>query len=366
MALLGLSNELVAKLSEERTTEARRETAACVASLYAGNSISDDERATALQIIETLSHDIEVDVRAALSEALRECPILPNKLAVAFAEDVERVALPVLRYSQTLTDNDLIVLLRAGSSRKRVAVAKRETVSASVSDALVETEDNDAINALVANEGAEIGVETLHKALDCAELSDRFQQLFAIRSNLPDSIVERLASIASKSLRSELMRGRGEGAEESAETRDGEIDDPAASDSAPEGDEVARQFERMRISGKLSPIMVLRKLAEEDIAFFEMSMAAYASVTVAEARRMIWNEGTGGFKLAFRKSGFPPHLLNAFMIAFEVISNQTADAGPKSADDRNDIFCSRVAKAYKFRPNRNVNSILRQLARLTG
>lgn len=362
MALLGLSNELVARLSEERTTGARLETASCVASLYAGNSISDDERATALQIIESLSHDIEVEVRAALSEALRECPILPNALAVAFANDVELVSLPVLRYSQALSDNDLIVLLRAGSSRKRVAVAKRETVSAKVSDALVDTKDEAAIDALVANDGADIGPDALHKALDCAELSDRFQQLFIKRSYLPDSIVERLASIATASLREELMKRHGADAVVQAED-DGET---AARKTAPDGNELARQFERMRVSGKLSPIMVLRKLAEEDIAFFEMSMAAYAAITVSEARRLIWNEGIGGFKLAFRKSGFPPHLLNAFIIAFELISNQAPDTDHDVKDDRNNAFCSRIAKAYKFRPSKNVNSILRQLARLTG
>jgi len=306
MALVGLTNELVAKLSEERTTDARRETAACVASVYASNAISDGERATALQIIDTLSHDIEVDVRAALSEALRECPILPNALAVSFAEDVERVALPILQYSRALTDNDLIVLLRAGSTRKRVAVAKRDALSASVSDALVDTEDEAAITALVANDTADIGPDTLHKALDCAELSERFQQLFVIRSNLPDSLVERLASIASKSLREELMKKHGDGIKGVTAQQD----DP--NDHATSGaDDTAGQFERMRISGKLSPIMVLRKLAEEDIPFFEMSMAAYAAITVSEARRLIWNQGDGGFKIAFRKSGFPSHLLRS-------------------------------------------------------
>ena len=46
-------------------------------------------------------------VRDALSENLKENPNVPHEVALSLAQDVDQVSLPVLQYSEILSDQDL-------------------------------------------------------------------------------------------------------------------------------------------------------------------------------------------------------------------------------------------------------------------
>ena len=100
--------------------------------------------------------DAEVRVREALAMHLKESFAPPRGVTLSLARDVNSVALPVLEHSAVLTDEDLIQIVRSEGSEKLVAIAGRATVSEAVSSALVETDDEDVVSTLVANEGAEI------------------------------------------------------------------------------------------------------------------------------------------------------------------------------------------------------------------
>ena len=57
-----------------------------------------------------------------------------------------------------------------------VAIAGRATVSEAVSSALVETDDEDAVSTLVANEGAEIPEPSLERVIEHFPQSERVHQ----------------------------------------------------------------------------------------------------------------------------------------------------------------------------------------------
>ena len=90
-------------------------------------------------IIEILAVDVANEVRKALVEHLKHSPLLPRRLAVSLAHDIEAVAVPILRVSEVFTDEDLIALVRAGNESKQSAIAERRSVSEAVSHSLVET-----------------------------------------------------------------------------------------------------------------------------------------------------------------------------------------------------------------------------------
>jgi len=123
--------------------------------------LSDTERQLAEEIFLIMVKDAEVRVREALAQNLKESPNIPHDVAVILAQDVKQVALPVLKISDVLTDDDLIAIISSQSPEKQVAIAKRSTVSENVSDALVETGNEDAVTNLVSNEGAEISERSL-------------------------------------------------------------------------------------------------------------------------------------------------------------------------------------------------------------
>ena len=55
--------------------------------------------------------DAEVRVREALAQNLKENPDLPHDVALSLAQDVDQVALPILQFSDVLTDDDLIEII---------------------------------------------------------------------------------------------------------------------------------------------------------------------------------------------------------------------------------------------------------------
>ena len=127
-----------------------------MAAEFSKGKLTDEERRIAVEILEVLARDVERLVREALSEHLKRCPFLPAGIARTLANDIESVALPIIRYSCVLSDEDLVSIVRAGSSAKQIATAKRETVSAGVADALVDLGNEEVVGTLLGNLGAEL------------------------------------------------------------------------------------------------------------------------------------------------------------------------------------------------------------------
>src|SRR5690606_34635251 len=80
----------------------------------------------------------------------------PRQIVVALAADQSEIAAPLLRHSPVLTDADLIDAAIVGDNAAQIAIAQRETVSASVCAALVEIADADVMTALLDNREADV------------------------------------------------------------------------------------------------------------------------------------------------------------------------------------------------------------------
>ena len=92
----------VDRLLRDRSATARAETAAGVAAAFADGDLAPRERRMAEGILEILAADVAEEVRRSLAEHVKHSPLLPRRLAIALAEDVESVALPILRASEVL------------------------------------------------------------------------------------------------------------------------------------------------------------------------------------------------------------------------------------------------------------------------
>ena len=115
---LSLTQADVERLLTEPSAETRCEAAAKVAVTYAADELSEQERALAEDILRTLVHDMEVSVRESLAENLKSYNGLAHDIAVDLASDVDSVSLPVIRFSDVLTDDDLIEIVRTQGAQK--------------------------------------------------------------------------------------------------------------------------------------------------------------------------------------------------------------------------------------------------------
>ena len=166
----------VSRLLSDSSPRTRAQTTAKIAAQFDAATLSEAERRIAKDIFRVLVQDTEVLVREALSAHLKATLELPHDVALALARDVDSVARPVLKFSEVLTDADLIEIVRGQEPAKQIAIAQRPGVSEAVSDALVDTGNAAAVAHLVGNEGAALSEDALDRVIDnyqeCASVAD--------------------------------------------------------------------------------------------------------------------------------------------------------------------------------------------------
>jgi len=321
-----LTESDVSKLLADPSADNRAETAAKLALQFDQGNLSSSERAMAEQIFRIMVKDAEVRVREALSINLKENPNVPHDVAVTLAKDVDQVALPVLQFSDILSDDDLVQIVRSQNPSKQKAIAERAHVSATVAEAIVEDADKDAVVALVANEGAEISEKSLGKVIDKFGADEDIQAPMVRRSVLPVTIVERLVHQVSENLREHLLTHHemppSMAADLILQARE-RATISLSTDSSE--DDVERLVNQLYDNGRLTPSIVLRALCMGDMKFFEYAMARRVGIPVLNARMLIHDSGDLGLDGLYTKSGMPRSFFPAVKAAISVAKEMSYD-----------------------------------------
>nr|WP_247887169.1 DUF2336 domain-containing protein [Azospirillum sp. SYSU D00513] len=169
----------------------------------------DKATAVALRALEQLARDHVTHVREALATVIQDIACAPPTVVRRLARDVERcVAEPVLHCCATLTDEDLLALIAAQPADWALAaIARRRTVSAPVSTAILEAGAPEASGALLDNDGALIHEDDLERLVEEAAARRDWQGKLARRPALPRRLAVRLAAFVDESV-VEVLRSR--------------------------------------------------------------------------------------------------------------------------------------------------------------
>ncbi|WP_417798621.1 DUF2336 domain-containing protein [Terasakiella pusilla] len=313
-----LSQKDVSNLLSNPSGEARIETAAKVARDFS-HHLSDQERTLAEEIFRLLMRDAEVRVREALSENLKDNPSLPNDVALSLAKDVESVSLPVLEFSDVLSEEDLLELVETQGPGKQAAIANRATVSQSLSDALVANGDDEVVATLVSNEGADISDATFHKVVDQFGKSDRVQDGMVNRSHLPLAISERLVSVVSEKYRERLVTKHELPPHMAMDLvlHSREKATLGLSEGSSDAD-LGTLVHSMNRNGRLTLSIVMRSLCIGDVAFFEAALVELASIPAENARILLRDGGMKGVEGVYRTTGLPENVFPLIRVALDV------------------------------------------------
>lgn len=176
---------------DETSWTARAKCAERVAALYCQNMLDPAGRGVAEETFRLLRYDGEILVRRLLAECLKRAARLPRDVALALATDKSEVAVPFIEEAPSLADHDLLAILRDHPGPRRLAIARRQQVSAPVSDALCRCDDPATTLAILANHGATFSLATLHWLLD-QRPERRILEAIARRRLLPITVGERL------------------------------------------------------------------------------------------------------------------------------------------------------------------------------
>lgn len=327
-----LSQADVAKLLVDPSVANRAETVRKVSAQFLAGNLEAGERKLVEDIFAAMARDVAVQVRKALADSLKDSPDIPRKLAVALANDVAEVALPVIEFSALLSDADLLAVIARDDGALQQAVARRERLSSRLSDALVATENEDVVATLVANPGAKISERAMTRALDSFGGSARVHEPLALRRELPLPVAERLVALVSETLRDHLVVHH----ELSADTTTDlflNAREKATLELLHPGTKMRDLMEFVAVlhqNKRLTPTLILRALCMGDVTFFEAALAKRADISVANAHKLINDPGQRGLEALLEKCTLPATMLPVIQVALEV----AAEMRTTGSDDR--------------------------------
>lgn len=344
-----LTQQDVARLLTNPSAEARASLGQSLGDIMADPGLGPQEIALAHDIIRMLAADVEEQVRAALSRSLRHAGQLPREVALKLATDVDTVALPMLADSLLLSDDDLVAIVRGGSSLRQEAIAGRPNLGESVSDALVVYGTEPAVVALMNNQSARISEASLTHATGRFAGSDRVKHAMVLRDSLPITVAERLSALVSAELQDHLVRNHALPPETAADLVLRSREHAMLRLSAGASDEALIQMvTQMEHNGRLTPTLVLRALCTGDIGFFEAAMATKAGIPLENAQALIHDRGRNGLPALYRKAGLPDRLMHATQAAVDVLAETGFDGNDRDMERFRARIISRLLTCVSF------------------
>ncbi len=324
-----LGQEDVKRLMSDPSAQTRTDTSAKLAAQFEARELSDSERRIAEDIFRALVKDVEVRVRESLATHLKNSPDLPRDVALALAKDVDSVALPMLKFSEVLTDEDLIEIVRDQSETRQVAIAQRRAVSSRVADALIDTGNEKAVARLVANEGADLSKKSLNRVMNEYEESVAVSDSLARRPNMPASVSEHLIEILSERLQDYLISKHELPFDTAAnlilqarERATMSLVDYGSTDT-----ELENLIEQLFRKGRLTPSLLLRALCMGDMPFFERATARLAELPLQNVRILIHDQGALGLESVYIRANLPQRLFPVFRAGIDLVDKTDYDGG---------------------------------------
>lgn len=324
-----LSSADVARLLSDPSADARADLATRLGDQVTAEALSSGELSIAQDIVRLLARDVEITVRATLSNSLRNARDLPRDVALRMAEDIESVALPILGESLVLTDEDLVDLVRRGSPEKQTSIAGRAFLSEVVSDTLIDHAHEQAVATLMANPTASIADTSMEKAVIRFAESDTVKESMVHRESLPMTVAERLAVLVSRRLQNHLVQNHALSPTMASDlVMRGREDAIIRLSAGADEPNLLRMVAQMHHTRRLTPNLIVRALCTGDIAFFEAALAAMAGIPVENARILVHDPGRGGLSSLYQKAGMPPALLPMIQAAVDVVDESQLDGRP--------------------------------------
>ena len=195
------------QLARDKTIAGRKSLVNAVSDLFFDSHelLTDREKALMTDILRQLLHDMEMSVRRELAERLAKTENAPHELVITLANDKIEVAYQILRESELLHDTDLIEIIHHRTLQHQLAIAMRKILNESVTDALVETGQEDVIKTMLENPDAKLSKITMVYLVDQSKRVDSYQNPLLTRSDLEPELVKRMYWWVSAAMRKNII-----------------------------------------------------------------------------------------------------------------------------------------------------------------
>ena len=251
----------------------------------------------AMQILNTLARDELPRVRATIAEELKHSKDVPKEIIHILADDLEDiVSVPILEYSPLLSGKDLLMLIASGLKSARLAsIARRRDIESPVIDALVETDDSEAVQSVLENMTAYISEKSYDKITERALSHINWHNPMVNRDDLPLRTIRHIARFVNAALMETLIRRHQNQKELVDELRVVvsqriESGDLPESEDAPTddgylltSDRIEKDFE----AGRLDEERLRRALDEDDKTYVRYALSKLSGYDIGTASKML-------------------------------------------------------------------------------
>ena len=187
------------------TPESRRRALWHTTDLMITGRYSDDEIWTFGEVIGRLADEIEVAARAELARRLARFDRAPANIIhkLAFDDEID-VAGPILRESGRLEAYALVANVCTKGQPHMLAISKRTSIEAAVTDALVTRGSRDVVNSVASNDGARFSDFGFLHMTKRAEGDSILAEQLGLRKDIPRHVFQQLIAKASDDVKKRL------------------------------------------------------------------------------------------------------------------------------------------------------------------
>lgn len=301
MALGPVPHQMIETAIGSPSTEQRALAAQAIGRMVRDLPLSDAERRLSSQIFEVLSRDVSEEVRRALAVTLRLSKNLPRAVANRLINDIDSIAVPILASSPSVTDEDLITVLRSRAGVKTQAIASRRRLSKKVSHAVINFGDVSSVAALAANDTALISKSDAVRMVKLAEHDDLIREAALRRQDMPQDLAVALIHQHVETVDQNLAPETDEHARIARETGERAKAHWAAADWSP--DAIQAYVDALHTKNRLDEATIARAAGQGDWRFVQLALAKLAGISSMKAGMIVLDARTFGLNALLQRSG---------------------------------------------------------------
>lgn len=310
------------------SAEARASGAAALAGAYLRSNLSPEDRQEAETALIALIDDPSPLVRRAIAEEMAPSPRTPRNLALGLIAEQGDVAALVLAHSPVLTEADLVDAAAVGDMLAQRAIAMRRCLPTGVAAALAEVGCEESLLTLAGNRTAEIPDFSFERMLERCGDNGALREALLERSDLPPGLRQVIAARVSDAL-AHFVTGCGWLTPERSARLAREATERVAVALAAGGEatDAPAIVEVLRVTGRLTPGLILRSLLSGEPALAEAAFVALSDLPPGRVAALMRDRRGAGLKALCRKAALPQALEPAFIAAILALNARGFDAG---------------------------------------
>ena len=292
-------------------------------------------------IFRIMVHDVEIKVRAVLSESLKKARNIPQDIVEAIINDHDSVAIPFIKWYEDFSKEDLLQILEFQSINKQKAVAERENLTEDISQFIVERCPEEVITTLIQNPTANIKEQSYFSIINKYHDNDTIKESLISRPELPVTVIEKIINYLSQELKRRLIITHklptdiaSDLIEQVKEKTTLKISEEYSSDK-----QIEELVHQLYTNNRLTPSLVVRSICLGDLTFFEYALVYLSNTPITEVRKILFNSSLDFMiRNLLRKAYIPKSMFPAVFSALKVIQEIRFDV----KDNDRSAFSHRV------------------------